>query len=75
LHRAVQEVVQEAVRLRGVSVGEPPWLDLHGNKGEFEPRLSVHQREGQPCRRCRTPLVREPIDRGETTYYCPKCQS
>jgi formamidopyrimidine-DNA glycosylase len=75
LHRAMQEVVQEAVRLRGVSVGETPWLDLHGNKGEFEPQLSVYQREGQPCRRCRTPLVHEPIDGGETTYYCPKCQS
>jgi formamidopyrimidine-DNA glycosylase len=75
LHRAIQEVVQEAVRLRGVSVGEIPWLDLHGNKGEFEPQLSVYQREGQPCRRCRTPLVRERIQRGQTTYYCPKCQS
>jgi formamidopyrimidine-DNA glycosylase len=75
LHRAIQEVVQEAVRLRGVSVGEAPWLDLHGNKGEFEPQLAVYQREGQPCRRCRTPLVHEPIEGGETTYYCPKCQS
>ena len=75
LHRAIQEVVQEAVRLRGVSVGEAPWLDLHGNKGEFEPQLSVYQREGQPCRRCRTPLVRDRIQRGQTTYYCPKCQS
>jgi len=75
LHRAIQEVVQDAVRLRGVSVGETPWLDLQGNKGEFEPQLSVYQREGQPCRRCRTPLVHERLKRGETTYYCPKCQS
>jgi formamidopyrimidine-DNA glycosylase len=75
LHRAIQEVVQEAVRLRGVSVGETPWLDLHGNKGEFEPQLSVYLREGQPCRRCRTPLRHDPIDGGQTTYYCPKCQS
>jgi formamidopyrimidine-DNA glycosylase len=75
LHRAIQEVVQEAVRLRGVSVGEHPWLDLHGGKGEFEPQLSVYQREGLPCRRCRTPLVRERIQRGQATYYCPKCQS
>jgi formamidopyrimidine-DNA glycosylase len=75
LHRAIQEVVQEAVRLRGVSVGETPWLDLHGNKGEFEPQLSVYQREGQPCRRCRTPLVADRIEGGQTTYYCPKCQS
>jgi formamidopyrimidine-DNA glycosylase len=75
LHRAMQEVVQEAARLRGVSVGETPWLDLHGGKGEFEPQLSVYQREGQPCRRCRAPLVHERIPHDQTTYYCPKCQS
>jgi formamidopyrimidine-DNA glycosylase len=75
LHRAMQEVVQEAVRLRGVSVGDTPWLDLYGNKGEFEPQLGVYQREGQPCRRCRTPLRLDPIEGGQTTYYCPKCQS
>jgi formamidopyrimidine-DNA glycosylase len=75
LHRAIQEVVQEAVRLRGVSVGETPWLDLHGNKGEFEPQLSVYLRDAQPCRRCRTPLAQDQIDGGQTTYYCPKCQS
>jgi formamidopyrimidine-DNA glycosylase len=75
LHRAIQEVIQDAVRLRGVSVGEAPWLDLYGAKGEFEPQLAVYQRDGQPCRRCRTPLVTERIQRGQTTYYCPKCQS
>jgi formamidopyrimidine-DNA glycosylase len=75
LHRAIQEVVQEAVRLRGSSVGDHPWLDLRGNKGEYEPYLNAYQREGQPCRRCRTPLVVERTERGETTYYCPKCQS
>ena len=85
LHRAIQEVVQEAVRLRGSSVGEAPWLDLRGNKGEYEPLLNVYLREGQPCRRCHTPLVAERTRKGktkqgatgqdETTYYCPKCQS
>jgi formamidopyrimidine-DNA glycosylase len=75
LHRAILEVVQEAVRLRGSSVGEAPWLDLRGNKGEYEPQLNAYLREGQPCRRCRTPLVGERAERGETTYYCPKCQS
>jgi formamidopyrimidine-DNA glycosylase len=75
LHRAIQEVVQEAVRLRGSSVGEAPWLDLRGNKGEYEPQLNVYLREGQPCRRCRTPLVSERPGKAETTYYCPKCQS
>jgi len=80
LHRAIQEILQDAVRLRGSSVGDDPWLDLHGNKGEYQERLRVYQREGQPCQRCRTPLVAERIAHGDAeidgvTYYCPRCQS
>jgi formamidopyrimidine-DNA glycosylase len=75
LYRAIQEVLQEAVRLRGASVGEDLWLDLHGNKGEYQNQLNVYQRDGQPCRRCRTALVVEQLDQNDHTYFCPRCQS
>jgi formamidopyrimidine-DNA glycosylase len=75
LYRAIQEVLQEAVRLRGTSVGEDLWLDLHGNKGEYQHQLSVYQRVGQPCRRCRTPLTVEQLAEEDRTYFCPRCQS
>jgi formamidopyrimidine-DNA glycosylase len=74
LYRAIQEVVQEAVRLRGTSVGNELYLDLHGDKGEYQTQLNVYEREGLPCQRCRTPIARETVD-GGTTFYCPKCQS
>jgi formamidopyrimidine-DNA glycosylase len=35
----------------------------------------VHGRAGQPCRRCRTPLVQQTLADGEDTVFCPKCQS
>ena len=75
LYRAIQEVLQDAVRLRGTSVGEDVWLDLHGNKGEYQNQLNAYQREGQPCRRCRTPLVVAQLDENDRTYFCPRCQS
>ncbi|HKN67153.1 MAG TPA: bifunctional DNA-formamidopyrimidine glycosylase/DNA-(apurinic or apyrimidinic site) lyase [Gemmatimonadaceae bacterium] len=37
-------------------------------------RLDVYDREGQPCRRCRTPIARL-VQSGRSTYYCPHCQS
>lgn len=74
LYRAVQEVVQEAVRLRGTSVGDDVHVDLHGNKGEYQSQLRAYHREGQPCQRCRTPLVREQLEHA-STFYCPRCQS
>jgi formamidopyrimidine-DNA glycosylase len=36
-------------------------------------RLAVYDREGKPCRRCRTPIERL-VQAGRSTYYCPKCQ-
>lgn len=75
LYRAIQEVLQEAVRLRGTSLGEDLWLDLHGNKGEYQNQLNVYQLDGQPCRRCRTPLVVQRLDEEDRTYFCPRCQS
>jgi formamidopyrimidine-DNA glycosylase len=37
-------------------------------------RLAVYDREGKPCRRCRTPIERM-TQAGRSTYYCPKCQA
>jgi len=37
-------------------------------------RFDVYDREGQPCRRCRTP-IRRITQAGRSTYYCPHCQS
>ena len=33
----------------------------------------VYDREGKPCRRCRTPIERIPQS-GRSTYLCPHCQ-
>ncbi len=35
--------------------------------------LDVYDREGLPCRRCRTSIERA-VQAGRSTYYCPHCQ-
>jgi formamidopyrimidine-DNA glycosylase len=40
---------------------------------EGEGRFNVYDREGKPCRRCRTPIARIPQG-GRSTYFCPNCQ-
>ena len=35
--------------------------------------LDVYDREGLPCRRCRTQIERV-VQAGRSTYYCPHCQ-
>lgn len=36
-------------------------------------RFDVYDREGLPCRRCRTPIARM-VQAGRSTYHCPRCQ-
>jgi formamidopyrimidine-DNA glycosylase len=74
LYRAMQEVLQEAIRFRGTTLDDEAYVDLFGKPGEFQGELKVYGREGQPCRRCRTPIQAVRIA-GRNAYLCPQCQS
>jgi formamidopyrimidine-DNA glycosylase len=74
LYRAMQEVLQEAIRFRGTTLEDEAYLDLFGKPGEFQSELKVYGRAGLPCRRCRTPIQAVKIS-GRNAYFCPQCQS
>jgi formamidopyrimidine-DNA glycosylase len=73
LYRAIQDILQESIRYRGTSTEDEQYRDLYGATGEFQQFLKVYQREGQACRRCRTPIERARWS-NRSTYYCPQCQ-
>ena len=75
LHAAIVGVLKEAIRKAGTTLGETSqdYVDSDGVPGGFAEFLAVYDREGEPCRRCRTPIRR--IAQGQrSTYYCPTCQ-
>jgi formamidopyrimidine-DNA glycosylase len=74
LYRAIQEVVQDAIRFRGTTLDDEAYVDLFGRPGEFERELKVYGRKGLPCRRCRTPIESVAVG-GRRSYFCPQCQS
>ena len=74
LYRALQEVLQEAIRYRGTTLDDEAYVDLFGKPGEFGSELKVYGRTGLPCRRCRTPIQMVKIS-GRGAYFCPQCQS
>jgi formamidopyrimidine-DNA glycosylase len=74
LYRAIQETLQEAIKLRGTTLDDDAYVDLFGQPGEYGNELKVYGRAGLPCRRCRTPI--ETIRIGQrTSFFCPQCQS
>ena len=74
LYRALMETLQDAVKARGTSWGEDSFVDLHGDPGAFQLEVKVFERDGEPCRRCRSMIVREEVG-NRYTYFCPQCQS
>jgi formamidopyrimidine-DNA glycosylase len=74
LYRAIQETLQEAIKMRGTTLGDEAYVDLFGKPGEFQAELKVYGREGEPCRRCRTPIETVKVSQ-RTSYFCPQCQS
>lgn len=74
LYRAIQEILQEAIKARGTTLDDDAYLDLFGKPGEYGAELKVYGREGLPCRRCRTPIESVKIQQ-RSSFYCPQCQS
>ena len=74
LYRGLIETLHDAVRARGTSQGDEGFTDLGGSPGEFQGELKVFEREGEPCRRCRSAIVKESFRKSDT-YFCPQCQS
>ena len=74
LYRAIQEILQDAIKLRGTTLDDDAYVDLFGKPGEYQHELKVYGRAGLPCRRCRTPIQTVRISQ-RTSFFCPQCQS
>ncbi|MGD0017756.1 MAG: bifunctional DNA-formamidopyrimidine glycosylase/DNA-(apurinic or apyrimidinic site) lyase [Candidatus Limnocylindrales bacterium] len=70
LHRALRDVLAEAVVRRGSSVDD--YTAPEGD-GSMQERLQVYQRAGEPCERCGRPIRRIVVG-GRSTHFCSWCQ-
>jgi formamidopyrimidine-DNA glycosylase len=66
-----------AVMLRALAEGgtsfDALYVNVNGESGYFERSLAVYGREGEPCRRCGTPIRRNAF-MNRSSYTCPRCQ-
>lgn len=74
LYRALMEVLQDALKARGVSFGEYPFTDLQGVPGEYQKELKAYGQDGSFCRRCRNTVEKIKFGKG-ISYLCPQCQT
>src|SRR5918912_3307130 len=71
LRDAVVESLEAGIDARGASIDDFRHPD--GARGSFQDRFLVHLREGEPCRRCGSRIVKTRAA-GRGTYLCPRCQ-
>jgi formamidopyrimidine-DNA glycosylase len=72
LFGAVQEVFADSLSAGGTTF-DSLYVNVNGQSGYFERSLAVYGRAGQPCRRCGTPVRRDPF-MNRSAFSCPKCQ-
>jgi formamidopyrimidine-DNA glycosylase len=72
LRLAIRRILAAAIRREGSSF-DAFYRTPEGQPGRYQERFRVYGREGRPCRRCQTPIVRILVgQRG--THLCPRCQ-
>jgi formamidopyrimidine-DNA glycosylase len=71
LRDGVVQALQAGIDARGASIDDFRHID--GVKGAFQDRFLVHLREGEPCVRCGTSIVKLVVG-GRGTYVCESCQ-
>lgn len=65
------KVLNEAIAAGGTTFQS--FKDSEGKKGNYTKRLKVFARQGQPCPRCGTIILKTRVA-GRGTHYCPNCQ-
>jgi formamidopyrimidine-DNA glycosylase len=72
LIRTARDVMDEALQQGGTSF-DSLYVNVNGESGYFGRALTAYGREGEPCQRCGTPIVRRAF-MNRSSFLCPRCQ-
>ena len=70
---AARDILAEAVRLEGSTIGDETYKTADNRSGRFQLRHRVYGRAGKPCHRCGTAIERI-VQAQRSTFFCPQCQ-
>lgn len=71
LHKSTLKILRWGIECGGTTFSD--FQDAHGAAGEFQKKLKVYGRGGEPCPRCGGAVARI-TQQTRSTFYCPKCQ-
>ncbi len=71
LAKCIRRVLTRAIARGGSTIDD--YVHPDGSEGNFQHSFAVYGREGEPCRRCRSPIARVVIGQ-RSSHYCSECQ-
>jgi formamidopyrimidine-DNA glycosylase len=71
LFQKTKLVLQEGIKHGGATSSD--YVNLEGVGGHYQDHFRTYGKTGQPCKRCKTKIVKMEIG-GRGTFYCPQCQ-
>jgi formamidopyrimidine-DNA glycosylase len=71
VHRAIRAALRAGIERQGSTLRD--YATPEGSTGTMQDEFRVYGRDGEPCPRCRTGIVKAWVG-GRGTWYCPRCQ-
>lgn len=71
LGKEIQIVLNNAIELGGSTLRD--YTDSSGVNGNYQHESLVYGRKNEPCRSCKSKIVRVVLN-GRSSHYCPRCQ-
>jgi formamidopyrimidine-DNA glycosylase len=72
LFKTITSVLLKAISLGGSSISD--FVHTNGTRGTMQENYFVYAREGQPCKKCETSILKI-TQGGRSSFYCPHCQA
>jgi len=71
LRQGIRRALELGIARQGATLSD--YAQPSGAAGSMQHEFKVYGRSGEPCPRCRSPIVKTRVA-GRGTWYCPQCQ-
>lgn len=74
LHRAIHEILNDAIDAGGSSLSDNQYVDLFGAGGSYQDAHRVYGHAGERCPTCGVGWIRRTLTAQRSTHFCARCQ-
>lgn len=74
IHAAMQEILEEAIRYEGSTLGDGTYRNALNQDGSYQNQHRVYARDDETCPTCGRAAIVRIVQAQRSTFFCPACQ-